>query len=105
MARLLKQVMETIKHFLQPKPLEKRAEDVTIKKSWKFSELKSLIDKIQMAAGNPIYEIKPTSRIIQYHKMLIKINYPIVFIEYIVATFFTKQNLLGFISTCESIQF
>lgn len=102
MALFLRQKLERVKHFLQPEPIDECVQEVTVNNIWMFSDLKQVIDKLNMICRSPFYETGPSSRLQRYNDILFRINIPLAFMELIYFTFFTKQNLLGFISTSEN---
>lgn len=103
MARFLREKLERVKNFMEPEPIDGSIQEVTIKQNWRFSDFKEVIDKLNLICRSPIYETEPKSRLQRYHDIvfLFKANIPLALMEFIYFIFFTKQNLLVFISTCE----
>lgn len=81
MTQFFKQRYEAIKGFLEPIPINACVQEVKIRNTWIFFDLKRVINLMNLFAGNPFYENEAKSKLFRYHFILLKMNFLVAFME------------------------
>lgn len=101
--QFIKQKLERIKHIFNTDSeiSFEEEEEVKMNERWRFTDLKKVVDRMNFYAGTPFDRVKYNSKLMFYYIKLNEINSFMMILELIYFTFCTKQDLLGFISTCK----